>query len=172
MGIHHRQFLDFVFLQNFRGSIQIGRLARGNQSVFGHYFVDPLFHFALETQIAVGNNSHQRVIFRHHRNAANFVLSHHSQRIGNRFFGMNADGIQYHTVFGTFHGAHLLCLIVNGHIFVDNADAAFARNSDSHSGFGNGVHCGRHHGDVERNVSGKARGEIYVAGENFGITGD
>ncbi|MPN23876.1 hypothetical protein SDC9_171269 [bioreactor metagenome] len=85
---------------------------------------------------------------------------------------MDADRVQYHAVFRTFHGAHLLGLIVNSHVFVYHPYSAFTGNSDSHSGFRNGIHCRRHHRNIKRDISGKKGREVYVSGKNFGITGD
>ena len=54
---------------------------------------------------------------------------------------------------------------------VDHAHAARLRHGDRHARFGDGVHCGRHDRDVERDRAGDSRADIDFRGKDVGQTG-
>ncbi len=51
-----------------------------------------------------------------------------------------ADGIVDDAVLGALDAIDHLCLLVDGHVSVEDSDAALARHCDGHACFGDGVH--------------------------------
>ena len=47
---------------------------------------------------------------------------------------------------------HLIGLLLDAHIFMDDADTPFPGNGNRHLGGGYGVHSGGHHRDIEHDV--------------------
>ena len=131
-----------MVLQNLRSCFQIGRLIGGNQIFFCHYLVDTFIHVTLETKVTIRYNTDQISIVIHYRNAADLVFGHQGESITYGRPLLNSDRIVNHTVLGTLHCSHLLSLFLNGHILMDHANSPFARNGNSHLGFGNRVHGG------------------------------
>ena len=59
-------------------------------------------------------------------------------------------------MFGTFYPIHHAGLLFNGHILVDNANAAFTSYGNRHTGFGNCIHSGTHNRDFQPELAGQA----------------
>ena len=153
--INDGQFLNFVFLQNILGIFQFHALGARDEVFFGHNFGHGLGQVFLKTQIAVGNNAHQFVGSVHHGNTANFELGHDALGIGQRRVFGQRDGVHNHATFGAFHLANLRGLLLNTHVFVDNANAALLGNGHGQLVFGNGVHGGRQQRNVDLNLARK-----------------
>ena len=88
MRIDDRQFLDLVFLHNHLGAVEIGVLGRRHQPVAGHHIAHRPAHFLFETQVAVGDNTHQALLIIDNRNASNAVFAHESDGIAQHRIGM------------------------------------------------------------------------------------
>ena len=82
--IHNRQFFNLVFLQDARSRFHVGSLFGGNDVFFRHHLVDTFRHVFFETQVTVCYNTYQIIFVIYHRNTADFIFSHDSQRI---FYG-------------------------------------------------------------------------------------
>lgn len=63
-------------------------------------------------------------------------------------------------------------LLVGGHVLVNEADAAFLSDGDGKTGFRHRVHHGGDHRNVDTEITRQLRGELGIAGEDFGIGGD
>ena len=57
----------------------------------------------------------------------------------------------------------LLGLLLDRHIFMNDADAALARDGDRHARFGHGVHGRAHDGDAETDLLREMRFELHIA---------
>jgi hypothetical protein len=138
--IYYRQLLDSMFLQNLRNSLHIRRRIGSNDVLLSHYLIDTLIHIFLKTKVTIGNNAYQISFIIYHRNTTNLVFSHQSQRISYRRTSLDSHRVINHTVFGTLHNSYLTCLLLNGHILMNNSDTTFAGNGNSHLRFGNRIH--------------------------------
>ena len=65
--------------------------------------------------------------------------------------GRDGDGIDDHAGFGAFDAIDFLGLAVEGHVAMNDADAALASDADGQARFGDGVHGG----GGEWNVDGR-----------------
>ena len=169
IGIHHRQLLYLVLLQDVGRRFQVGSLLRGNQVFLRHHLLDGLVHVAPEAQVAVGHDAHQVVLLVHYRDAPDFIFRHHGQGLPHRLPAQDAHGIGYHAVFRTFHETHLPSLFLYRHVFVYHADAPLARNGNGQFRLGHRIHGGRHERNVQLYVARETGRQIDLAGKDFRI---
>ena len=66
---------------------------------------------------------------------------------------MKGHGVVNHAVLGALDAAHMGRLFGDGHVLMDDADAALACQRDGQRRFGHGVHGGGHDGDVELDIT-------------------
>ena len=133
----------------------------GNEVLTSHYLVDLLVQPTLETQITVGYNAHQTTFVVHHRDAANVIVGHQSQRIGNSPAATDGHRVIDHTVLGTLHDGHLTGLGLYRHVLMNHTDATLTCNGNGHGRLGNGIHGCRHKGNVQLDVSREAGFQLY-----------
>ena len=62
-------------------------------------------------------------------------------------------------------------LHVGGHVFMDDAQAAFLSHRNGQTGFGYGIHSGGKQGEVEGDLAGESGFEGNVARQHLGMAG-
>ena len=134
MIVHH--IARFINARAHRHSDQA--LARRHNG--RHRLVEAFF----KTQIAVGYQAHHFAVF-HHRQARHFALAPrlHFHQFANQHIGADGNRVFHNAAFMALHLGHGIGLALGGHVFMDNADAAFLRHRNGQLGFGNGIHRGR-----------------------------
>jgi len=75
-------------------------------------------------------------------------------------------------VMTTLDLGHLSGLFLRREVFVHDANAAFLRNGNGQTRFGDRVHGGRHQGQVQADVAGELRRKRRVLGQDLGVGGD
>ena len=83
--------------------------------------------------------------------------------------GDDGDRVDDHAGFGALDAVDFFALAVDGHVAMDDADAALPRDADGEVGFRDGVHGGRSDGNVERELAGEFGGGIDFRGQNGGL---
>ncbi len=66
-----------------------------------------------------------------------------------------------------FHLVHLAGLLLNGHVFVDDAHAALPGDGNAHAGVGDSVHGGGHQRDVQPDFLCQLYRQIDVLGQHL-----
>jgi hypothetical protein len=61
-------------------------------------------------------------------------------------------------------------LLLRRQILVNDANAAFLRDGDGQTGFGDGVHRGGNQRQIEPDIAGKLGGEGDVLGQDLGVS--
>ena len=135
--------------------------------IFRHYFVNAGRIFDLEPQVAVRNNADQFASFAHDRDAAHMIFAHQRRRVFHGPVRTKGDRLGDHSRFGTLHPVNHFRLPVKRKVLVKNPDAAFARQSNRHIGFRDGIHRGAHDGNIERDTPREARAHVRIARENI-----
>jgi hypothetical protein len=69
-------------------------------------------------------------IFIDHRDTTNLVHLHQLHHITHQFVFGDGNRIEDHSVLSPLDDAYLLGLLFDGHVFVDDPDAAFAGNGN------------------------------------------
>ena len=138
-----------------------GRADRsGNQVFLGHNFRDRTVIVGQKTHITVGDDAHQLAHIVHDRNAGDLVLAHQRICIGYQVIFGQRERVDDNAVFRALYLVHLVCLLFDAHIFVDDTDAAFTGDGDRHSCLGHGVHCRRHDRCVQIDIAGKSCAQV------------
>ena len=166
--IHQRQLFDAVLGQNLLGLGQRGAHGRGDEIFAGHHFVNGAGFIGFKAQIAVGEDAHQLAVFRD-GHAGNAVALHQSQRVCHAVAGRKEKWIGDYAVFRALHLVHLRRLRGDGHILVDHANAAFARDGDAHAGVGHGVHGSGEQRYVQLDAFAKLCGKIHFFGKHLAL---
>ena len=170
--VDEREFFDLVRredLQRFR--VRRSDVAR-DEIVLRHDLADLSVHVGKEAHVAVCDDADEDVVFVDDRHARDLVFSH--QRLGfvNVVVWAERKRIRYNAVLTSLYPLDLVRLHRDGHVLMNDADAAFARHRDRHSRFGNGVHRARHYRRVEHDFVRKSRSEIYHVGRHFALRRD
>src|ERR1700691_6536504 len=113
-------------LQDLFGFVEGGAYRNSDEIILGHHRADGLVEVTFETQIAVGENANEARAASDGQ-ARHFVFIHDVERLADGKFRGDGDGVNDHAAFRTLYAVHLLRLAVNGHVAVDEADAAQAR---------------------------------------------
>ena len=83
--------------------------------------------------------------------------------------GRDGDRIADHAAFEFLDARDFGGLAVDGHVLVDDADAAFLRHGDGEARLGDRVHGGGHQRKVEPDVAREARAEVDFARQDFRV---
>ena len=169
--VDHRQFLDFMFLQDVGGLLK-RHLGGGDEVLARHHLGDGTVEATLEAQVAVGDDADEHVVAVDDGDAADAVFRHQVEGVFHRSVDMDGHRVADHAVLGAFHLAHLGGLFADGHVLVQHADAAFLCDGDGHAALRHGVHAGGDHGDVEVDMARELGLEARLAREYVTIGRD
>ena len=170
--IHNGQFFNLVFLKYLCSGDKVGLLMCCHEVILRHNVVNLLVEMALETQVAVGHDTHEMVIFVNHGNTANMIFGHHVESVLHCRTTANGDGIVDHTVLGTLHDSHLPSLLLDSHILMNNTNTALACNGNSHLRLGDSVHSRSDEGHVQRDVTREHGFQLYRSWQYLRISWD
>ena len=147
-----------MLVQQALGVVAVHRLAHGDEVLLGHQLADGLTRFGGEAHVAVGDDADEapRAALEH-GDAGDVVVGHQPQRVGQRLVGMDGDGVDHHPRLELLDLAHLVRLLGDAEIAMDDADPARLRHGDGEGAFGHGVHGGGDDGAAERYFARQAR---------------
>ena len=177
--IGNKQFLDFVRQQNFFSFLKINILPGSNEVLAGHDVRDFRVKFRFNAKIPVCNNSFELPVgasckFRspYYRNPGNGMAKHEVKRILHRRILIKGKRIANDAALISLDLCHFPCLLFNGQVFMDNANAACTRQGNSKSGFGHRIHRGAYQGYFQRNCFRKSAFRSCFFWKNAGISRD
>jgi hypothetical protein len=128
--IDERQLLDLVLGEQAQRHVLVHANLRGDQRHGGHHLGNPLGVVGLEPQIAVGDDANQLADAVHHRKAGDPVPSTQRVNLGQRRLGRGGHRMGDHARLGSLDQIHLLSLLLDGEVAVQDADAAGPRHRD------------------------------------------
>ena len=82
------------------------------------------------------------------------------------------NGVFDDAAFVFFYPQHFAGLLIDGHIFVDDADAAFLGDGDCQPGFGDGIHCRRNQRDIQGDRSGELSFQFNITRQHGRMGGN
>ncbi len=168
--VDDEQLFDAVLLQDALGFFERGADGDGDEIVLRHDVADRLIEVALEAQIAVGEDADEALAARH-RQAGDPVLVHDVERLADGELGRNRHRIDDHAAFRALHAVDFFGLAIDGHVAVDEADAALAGDGDGQARVGDGVHGGGHDRDIDCDLARKAGARVGLRGQHRGFAG-
>ncbi len=163
--VDHGQFLDLIFLQDLLGLFQVGAFRGGDQLFFRHYFADLLAFVVFEAEVAVGKDAYEGLCIIYDGDAADLILFHQFECVADRRLLMEGDRIDDQSALAALDLSHLLYLLIDAHILVEDADAAFPGKCHGQCSFGDGIHGGGEHGYVQGNSFCQFAADVNFAGE-------
>src|SRR5688572_7383516 len=83
---------------------------------------------------------------------------------------MHRDRVHDHSTLAAFDAVHFLGLALDRHVAVNNTDSALLCESYSHVRFGDRIHRGAYHRDIERNIPAQASACVGLRG-NYRASG-
>jgi len=106
-----------------------------------------------------------------HRDAGDVVQGGQFEQIANGGISLDGDRVLDHAGLELLDLAHFGSLLLDGHVLVDDPDAAFLSHGNGEAGFGHGVHRRGNQRDVQLDAAGQTGLEADFIGQYFGITG-
>ena len=156
--------------QDHLGLLQGGANRRGDQVLAGHELMDGAIVIRDKAQIAVGQDAHQLAVLTD-RHAGDAITGHEVFRILDQVMGREEERIGDHAVLRALDLIDVRSLIGDGHVLVDDTQAALTRHSNGHAGIGDGIHRGGHQRDVQLDHGGELDGHVNVLGQNLAAGG-
>ena len=86
--------------------------------------------------------------------------------------GSQPEGVGDDAVLAALDHVHLLGLLADGHILVDDADAALTGDGDGHAVLGDGIHGGADKRDIQPDLLGQLGVQVDVGGQHVAGRGD
>ena len=163
--VHHQQFFNAVLMEQGLGLLQGDPHLGGDQVVLGHHLFDLLLQVGFKAQVPVGDDAHQFLPL-HHRDAGDAVALHQLQDIGDPGLGPDGHRVDDHPGLRLFDLFRLQGLGLDGHVAVQDADAALAGQGDGRVRLGHRVHGGTDEGNVEGDAPGQAGAEVRFTGQH------
>ncbi len=163
----HENLLDAMLVQQrqhfFLGCI----LTDGDQAFLGrHHRRYRGVQFGFEPQIAMRDDADDFGPD-HHRHSGNILGARQLDDLPDGHVRFDGDRIADDSAFEFLDAIDLPGLIPDGHVLVDDADAAFLCDGDGETGFGDGVHRGGDHREVDADFAGQSARKRDFARQYF-----
>jgi hypothetical protein len=153
--IDKRQFLDLVPRQQPHRVVATDSHWTGDQWHRSHHLSHRPCRVCLKAHIAVGDQTEQPHVAVHHGNARDVIAGAHCVCLTDGGIRRDRDRLVDHAGLGALDHIHLVRLILNREIAVDDAEPTLPGNGDRHSSLGHSVH---RRGD-QRNFHSDALGD-------------
>ena len=169
--VHDGQLLHLVAAEDLLGLGQGGTLGSGDQVLLGHHVVDELAHIGLELHVAVCDDADELAVVAD-GHAGDAELGHQLIRLRQGVAGGQPEGICNDPVLRALDHIHLLSLLADGHIFVDDPDPALTGDGDGHAVLCHGIHGGADQRDIQTDLLRQLGVQVHVGGQNIAGRGD
>ena len=164
--VHDGQLLYLVLAQDLLGLGQSSSLGGGDQVLLGHHVVDELAHIGLKLHITVGDDADElAVVADGHTGDA--VLGHQLVGLSQSVAGSQPEGIGDNAVLRALDHIHLLSLLADGHILMDDTDTTLTGDGNGHAVLGNGIHGGADEGDIQTDLFRQLGVKVHVGGQHI-----
>ena len=131
--IHDGQLFDLVAAERFLRFFQRGPLAADNEIFARHKLANLAVHVGLKLHIAVGDDADELAGLVHDGNAGNAELGAELVRVAQRVLRGKEKRVGDDAVLAALDEIDLFRLLLDRHVFMDDADAALARDGDRHA---------------------------------------
>jgi hypothetical protein len=160
-----------VLVQQLADGGLVGAFLDRDQALFRrHHFTDADFQTAFETHVAGSHDAHQVAVVQY-RHTGDVMHAGQFEQVTHGGVGLDGDRVLDHTGFETLDLAHFGSLLLDGHVLVDDADAAFLSHGDCQTGFSDGVHGGGNQWNIQLDATGQTGLKTDFIRQYFGITG-
>ena len=167
--IHDGQLFHLAAQQQGLGFLQGDALGSGDEVLLGHHLADGDIEAGHELEVAVGDDAHQLAVGIADGNAADVELAHQPVGIADEMLRGEEKGIIDDAVFAALDPVDLIGLLADGHILMNDAEAAFPGHGDGHAAFGDGIHGGADERGIEVDIPGQAGTDIDIGGQHIAV---
>ena len=167
--IHDGQLFHLTAQQQRLGFLQRDALRGGDEMILGHHLADGHIKAGHELEVTVGDDAHQPAVGIADGHAADMELAHQPVGIADEMIRRKGKGIIDDAVFAALDPVNLIGLLPDGHILVDDADAALPRHGDGHAAFGDGIHGGADQRGIQVDIPGQTGADIDIGGQNGAV---
>ena len=109
--VNYRKFLNLMLLKDLFSHCKSGSHLSSDKILRSHDLADLASLVLLETEVTVGNDTHQTMVrTNYYRHATDVILAHDLEHVANRSIWSRSDRSIDHTILGTFHHAYLMSL--------------------------------------------------------------
>ncbi|MNG93633.1 hypothetical protein D3C79_526060 [compost metagenome] len=167
--VDDQDFFQTVLVQQLADFVLVGAFAHGDQTLFGRHHVAHLgFQTGLEAHVTGGDDTDQVAVFQHW-NTGDVVQAGQVEQVTHSGVGVDGDRILDHASLELLDLAHFMRLLLDGHVLVDDADAAFLGHGNGQARFGHGIHGGGNQRNVQLDATGQTGLETDFIGQYLGI---
>ncbi|MNO76459.1 hypothetical protein D3C76_675330 [compost metagenome] len=146
---------DAVLVQQFTHIVLVGAFLDRDQALFRrHHFTDSGIQAVFEAYVT-GSHDADQVAIVQYRNAGDVVLAGQFEQVTHRGIGLDGDRVLDHAGLELLDLAHFGSLLLDGHVLVDDADAAFLGHGNGQTGFGHGIHGGGNQRNIQLDATGQ-----------------
>ncbi|MOA06439.1 hypothetical protein D3C78_1260720 [compost metagenome] len=165
--VNQWKLLDFMLLKdNLRFRKRCSYRSR-HEIVACHNLADFNFVIMNKTQITIRQNTDQFMFIINDRYTGNTEFPHNFFCIRYQMICRKRERICYNTALGTFYTIHFLCLLFNGHILMNNSNAAFTCNGNGKCCFRYRIHPCADQWNVKLNIVAELRGYVDLFWQYF-----
>jgi len=154
--VRQRQLFDLPLAQDLLRFHHGDAFSCGDEVFLGHDLVDRLGIVGFKAYVPVGDDPDELVGFVDYRHTRNPVALHEHEGVADVVLLREVKRIDNDAVLAALDLVDLQGLLLNGHVLVDDANAAFPGYGNGHVGFRDSIHAGAHDGDVERDLVGES----------------
>ena len=167
--VNDQDFFQAVLVQQLTDFVLVGAFADGDQTLFrGHHVADLGVQAAFEAHVTGGDDADQ-VAVRQHRNAGDVVQAGQVEQVAHGGVGVDGDRVLDHASLELLDLADFAGLLFDGHVLVDDADAAFLGHGNGQARFGHGIHGSGNQRNVQLDAAGQTGLETDFIGQYLGI---
>lgn len=161
---------EAVLVHELLGFLEAGAFVDGDETIArSHDFADRSGHAGFKAKVAVGDHAEDAVVGVDDWETGDAVFAGESDYVGDDHVRADGDRFADDAGFMALDLGYFESLLFSGHVLVDEADAAFLSEGDCKLGFGNGVHGGGNHWNVDAQIARQLSLENRVTWENFGV---
>ena len=146
---------------------------RGDEVILRHDVFDLLVEIGAghKAQIAVRDDADKLAVFAD-RHAGDLVAAHEVIRLAHGVLRRKEERINDNAVLGALDHIDLIGLTLNGHVLVNDADAALTGDGDGHAILGDGIHSGTDKRDIQPDFLCQIGVQIPISGQHIAGGGD
>ena len=136
-----------------------------------HHVVDGLIVVGFEAEVAVGEDADELAVFGD-GHAADLVALHERDRLAHAVVGREEERVGDDAVLAALDLVDLARLFLDGHVLMNDADAAFAGDRDGEFALRDGIHRRTHQRDIQADVVRQLCCEVHLGRQHVRCAGD
>ena len=169
--VDNQELLDSILVEELFRLFERGAHGHGDEILFCHHGADGHVVTALESQVAICQDSDKHVSLGN-RDAGNPVVRHQFQGVSDLGVGADGDRVDDHPGLATLDAINFFGLPFDRHVSMHDRETPMPSKRDREPGLGDRVHGGAKDGDIDGHVARYLRGRVHVGRQHFAVGGE